>query len=179
MELQASRFAARQGPDGPVLLEDQDRSRWDRLLITRGLSSLDRAELLGGGPYTAQAAIAACHARAASIERTDWRLLAALYDAYAVAHPGPMVELNRAVAHWRAEGPAAAQPILHPLLTDERVSRHHLLHSVIAEIAADAHDDDTARNHLQIALELVTSEADAQVLRRKLRALDARPGGVA
>lgn len=168
MELHASRFAARQGPDGPVLLDDQDRSRWDRLLIRRGLAALERAQRLGGGPYTSQAAIAACHARATTADATDWPALAALYDAYVVAYPGPMVELNRAVAHWKAHGPAAAWPILNPLLSDTRLNRHHLLHSVIAEIAADAHDIPTAQNHLHIALELVTNEADAQILRRKL-----------
>jgi RNA polymerase sigma factor (sigma-70 family) len=173
MELQASRFAARHGPDGPVLLDDQDRSRWDRLLIRRGLEGLARAERLGGGPYTAQAAIAACHARAATAEATDWLTLASLYDDYALAHPGPVVELNRAVAHWKAYGPAAAQPILAPLLTDGRVNGNHLLHSVIAEIAIDAHDLDTARNHLRIALELATNDADARVLRRKLLRIDA------
>jgi len=172
MELHASRFAARQGPDGPVLLDDQDRSKWDRLLIRRGLAELDRAERLGGGPYTSQAAIAACHARATTAEATDWPALARLYDAYALAYPGPIVELNRAVAHWKAHGPAAARPILEPLLSDNRVNRNHLLHSVIAEIAVDAHDVSTAQNHLQIALEFVTNEADAQILRRKLHRLD-------
>src|SRR5207342_3874770 len=104
-----------------------------------------------------------------SADRTDWSALAERYDTYAVAYPGPIVELNRAVAHWKAHGPAAAQPILSPLRSDDRVNRHHLLHSVIAEIAADAHDIPTARDHLQIALDLVANEADAQILRRKLR----------
>lgn len=133
-----------------------------------GVAALERAQSLGGGPYTSQAAIAACHARATTADATDWPALAALYDAYLVAYPGPMAELNRAVAHWKAHGPAAAQPILDPLLSDPRLNRHHLLHSVIAEIATDAHDMGTARNHLHIALELVTNEADAQILRRKL-----------
>jgi RNA polymerase sigma-70 factor, ECF subfamily len=176
MELHASRFAARQGPDGPVLLDDQDRSKWDRLLIRRGLAELDRAERLGGGPYTSQAAIAACHARATTADATDWPALAGLYDAYAVTYPGPIVELNRAVAHWKAHGPAAAQPILQPLLGDNRVNRNHLLHSVIAEIAVDAHDTPTAQDHLQIALEFVTNEADARILRRKLDRLDVSDG---
>ncbi len=86
------------------------------------------------------------------------------------------MELNRAVAHWKAHGPAAAQPILNPLLTDTRVSRHHLLHSVIAEIALDAQDTPTARNHLHIALEFVANDADAQILRRRLHRLDVRDG---
>jgi predicted RNA polymerase sigma factor len=131
---------------------------------------------LGGGPYTAQAAIAACHARASTAEATDWSTLAGLYDAYALTYPGPIVELNRAVAHWKANGPLAAQGILNPLLTDGRVNRSHLLHSVVAEVAVDLDDNDRAREHLQIALEVVTNEAEAQILRRKLHRLDGRGG---
>ena len=101
MEIQASRLRARVGPTGePILLLDQDRGRWDRLLIRRGLAALERAERLGGalGPYAFQAAIAACHARARTVEETDWARIAALYDALAQLAPSPVVELNRAVA---------------------------------------------------------------------------------
>src|SRR6266705_924468 len=110
MEIHASRLRARVGPSGePVLLLDQDRGRWDQLLIRRGLAALDRAERLGGalGPYTLQAAIAACHARARTADDTDWRRIAALYDELARTDPSPVVELNRAVAHGMAFGPAA------------------------------------------------------------------------
>jgi RNA polymerase sigma factor (sigma-70 family) len=107
MELQASRLPARTGSAGqPVLLEDQDRRRWDQLLISRGLAALQRAEDLGGGPYTVQAAIAACHAQAKSVEDTDWRRVAALYTVLAHIAPSPVVFLNRAVAVGMADGPA-------------------------------------------------------------------------
>lgn len=108
MEIQASRLAARTAPDGsPVTLMDQDRARWDRLLIRRGLAALERAETLGGanGPYALQAALAACHARAPTAEDTDWRRMAALYDVLAAVMPSPVVDLNRAVAHSMAFGP--------------------------------------------------------------------------
>lgn len=133
MELQASRFAARTGPDGePVLLEDQDRSRWDRLLVTHGLAALDRAFALGTrggrvlGPYTLQAAIAACHARAATFADTDWEAVVALYDALAAVAPSPVVELNRAVAVLMADGPERALAVLDGVADDPRLARHHL-----------------------------------------------------
>ncbi|MFC8921267.1 RNA polymerase sigma factor [Cellulosimicrobium sp. NPDC057127] len=133
MELQASRFAARTGPDGePVLLEDQDRSRWDRLLVARGLGALDRAFALGTrggrvlGPYTLQAAIAACHARAATFADTDWDAIVALYDALAAVAPSPVVELNRAVAVLMADGPERALDVLDGVADDPRLARHHL-----------------------------------------------------
>src|SRR6185369_16472986 len=109
MELQASRLGARIGKNGePVLLADQNRARWDRLLIGRGLAALERARAAGpGGPYVLQAAIAACHARARVAEETDWAQIAGLYGALAVMHPSPIVELNRAVAVGMAEGPEA------------------------------------------------------------------------
>ena len=118
MEIQASRSAARVGPSGePVLLLDQDRSRWDQLLIRRGLAALDRAERLGGalGPYALQAAIAACHARALTADATDWARIAALYDALAQLMPSPVVELNRAVAVGMAFGPAAGLELVDAL----------------------------------------------------------------
>jgi predicted RNA polymerase sigma factor len=113
MELQASRFGARVAPDGsPILLPDQDRRRWDRLLIRRGLAALDLAESLGGGPYTLQAAIAACHARASSSSDTDWALMASIYASLAAVWPSPVVELNRAVAVGMATGPADGLAVL-------------------------------------------------------------------
>jgi predicted RNA polymerase sigma factor len=113
MELQASRLGARVAPDGsPILLPDQDRRRWDRLLIRRGLAALDLAESLGGGLYTLQAAIAACHARASSSSDTDWDRMAALYAALAALWPSPVVTINRAVAVSHAHGPAAGLAIL-------------------------------------------------------------------
>ena len=110
MEIQASRLAARLGPDGmPIPLTEQNRSRWDRLLIRRGLAALERAEALGGahGPYALQAALAACHARANRAEETDWRRIAGLYDTLREVMPSPVVDLNRAVAHSMAFGPEA------------------------------------------------------------------------
>jgi RNA polymerase sigma-70 factor (ECF subfamily) len=118
LELQASRLRARTGPDGrPVLLADQDRGRWDHLLVQRGLTALRHAEQLSGalGPYTLQAAIAACHARAPSIHETDWPRIAALYDALSALTGSPVVELNRAVAVAMAYGPQAGLEILDPL----------------------------------------------------------------
>ena len=125
LEIQASRTRARLGPTGePVLLEVQDRRRWDQLLIRRGLAALDRAESLGTpvGPYVVQAAIAACHARARRSEDTDWRRIAGLYDALARIAPGPIVEVNRAVAHGRAFGPDAGLAVIDQL-DDSGLSR--------------------------------------------------------
>ncbi len=139
MEIQASRLPARVGPDGaPVLLMDQDRSRWDPLLIRRGLAALERAESLGGalGPYTLQAAIAACHARARVAAATDWARIAALYDALAQVMPSPVVELNRAVAVGMAFGPAAGLEIADSLLEDPAMQGYHLLPSVRADFLA-------------------------------------------
>ncbi len=141
MEIQASRFAARTRPDGePVLLEDQDRSRWDRLLIAHGLAALDRALALGTragkalGPYSLQAAIAACHARAATWEDTDWEAVVALYDALASVAPSPVVELNRAVAVCCADGPQAALVVLDRVADDPRLARHHLYGAVRGDV---------------------------------------------
>lgn len=133
LEIQASRAAARTGPSGEmVLLLEQDRSRWDRLLIRRGLAALARADQLGGslGPYALQAAIAACHAQAQTAEETDWTRISALYDALAQLMPSPVVELNRAVAFAMAFGPAAGLEIVNPLLEEPSLKRYHLLPSV-------------------------------------------------
>ncbi len=137
MEIQASRAAARTGPSGePVLLLDQDRSRWDRLLIRRGLEALARAEALAGslGPYALQAAIAACHARARTAEATDWARIAALYDALIAVTPSPIVELNRGVAHAFARGPQAGLDIVDALLDQPALKAYHLLPSVRGDL---------------------------------------------
>jgi RNA polymerase sigma factor (sigma-70 family) len=137
MELQASRMRARITPQGePVLLLDQDRRKWNRLLITRGLASLERAQRLRGalGPYALQASIAACHARAATPEDTDWRAIAALYDALAQVLPSPVVELNRAVAVSMAFGPDAGLEIVDALLAEPALKSYHLLPSVRADL---------------------------------------------
>ena len=137
MEIQASRAAARTGPSGePVLLLDQNRSRWDRLLIRRGLEALARAEALGGslGPYALQAAIAACHARARTAEATDWARIAALYDALIAVTPSPIVELNRGVAHAFARGPQAGLDIVDALLDQPALKAYHLLPSVRGDL---------------------------------------------
>jgi len=137
MEIQASRVRARVGPSGePVLLLDQDRARWDRLLIGRGLAALERAEALGGalGPYALQAAIASCHARARTAEETDWTRIAALYDALAQLAPSPVVELNRAVAVAMAFGPAAGLELVDALTEERALASYHLLPSVRGDL---------------------------------------------
>jgi RNA polymerase sigma factor (sigma-70 family) len=137
MEIQASRLGARTGPDGdPVLLLDQNRGRWDRLYIRRGLAGLQRAEKLGGaaGPYALQAAIAACHARAATADETDWPRIAALYAALAAVAPSPVVELNRAVAVSFALGPEAGLAIVDGLIDEPSMRSYHLLPSVRGDL---------------------------------------------
>jgi RNA polymerase sigma-70 factor (ECF subfamily) len=137
MEIQASRSAARTGPGGePVLLLEQNRARWDQLLIRRGLAALERAEALGGayGPYALQAAIAACHARARAAEETDWVRIAALYDALAQLTPSPVIELNRAVALGMAFGPAEALQVVDRLRDEPSLKNYHLLPSVRGDL---------------------------------------------
>ena len=139
MEIQASRSTARVGPSGePVLLLDQDRARWDQLLIRRGLAALTRAERLGGvlGPYALQAAIAACHARARTAEETDWPRIVALYDALAQLTPSPVVELNRAVAVSMAFGPAAGLEAVDAIRSEPSLRAYHLLPSVRGDLLA-------------------------------------------
>ena len=137
MEIQASRAAARLGPAGePVLLLEQDRARWDRLLVARGLAALRRAERLAEarGPYTLQAAIAACHARARSACETDWERIAALYEALALLAPSPVVELNRAVALGQAFGPEVGLAVVDALLVEGSLESYHLLPSVRGDL---------------------------------------------
>ena len=137
MEIQASRLAARTDRSGePILLSDQDRSRWDWLLIGRGLAALDRTMALGGagGAYALQAAIAACHARARKAEDTDWSMIARLYDALLALTPSAVVALNRAVAVSMAEGPAAALPLIDAIKDERALRDYHLLYGVRGDI---------------------------------------------
>lgn len=135
MELQASRLPARHSPDGtPVLLEDQDRRRWDRLLIRRGLADLARAGELGGGPYTLQAEIAACHARAVDVASTDWRRITALYTVLRHLTPSPVLDLNHAVAVSRADSPAAGLKRLDALVDVESLQRYPLFHAARGDV---------------------------------------------
>jgi predicted RNA polymerase sigma factor len=142
MEIQASRSSARTGPDGePILLLEQDRGRWDQLLIQRGLAALARSERLragaggpGPGPYELQAAIAACHARASTAEETDWPRIAALYDVLAETAPSPVVELNRAVALAMAYGPATGLELVDQLVEVGGLKGYHLLPAVRGDL---------------------------------------------
>jgi predicted RNA polymerase sigma factor len=137
MEIQASRARARTTHSGePVLLLDQDRSRWDYVLVRRGLAALARADALGGanGPYALQAAIAACHARARTAAETDWVRISALYDILARASPSPVVELNRAVAVSMARGPAAGLERVDALLSEPALQGYHLLPAVRGDL---------------------------------------------
>ena len=139
MEIQASRFKARVGRSGePILLLDQNRARWDHLLIRRGLTALQRAEALGGarGPYVLQAAIAACHGRARVAEETDWGRIAALYEVLAEVTPSPIVELNRAVAVTMAFGPGAGLELVDQLASQGLLDGYHLLPSVRGDFLA-------------------------------------------
>ncbi|HEV3054793.1 MAG TPA: RNA polymerase sigma factor [Solirubrobacteraceae bacterium] len=167
MEIQASRLHARVGPDGePVLLADQDRSRWDRLLIRHGLAALDRAFGLGRplGSYSLQAAIAACHARAPSAADTDWERIAALYDALAQLSPSPVVELNRAVAVSMAFGPEAGLELVDSLVASGELDSYHLLPSVRADLLLRLGRADEARAELERAAALTQNERERQLL---------------
>ncbi|MGZ4299388.1 MAG: RNA polymerase sigma factor [Solirubrobacteraceae bacterium] len=174
MEIQASRARARVGPSGePVLLLDQDRSRWDRVLIGRGMTSLARAEQLGGalGPYALQAAIAACHARAATPEQTDWGRIVALYDALAQLSPSPVVELNRAVAVSMAYGPEAALELVDALAGESTLSDYHLLPSVRADLLARLGRVSEARAELARAVALTQNESERRMLSERAAGL--------
>ncbi|HLU97736.1 MAG TPA: RNA polymerase sigma factor [Thermobifida alba] len=174
MELQASRFAARTGPGGgPVLLADQDRGRWDRGQITRGLDALARADAAGRGrgPYALQAAIAACHARAKSVEETDWDQIVTLYEALERLTRNPVVTLNRAVAVSMAVGPAAALRIVDERVDADRLRGSYLLPSVRGELLARLGRGDEAREELRRAAELTGNEQQRAVLLDKIAAL--------
>ena len=175
MELQASRLRARVGPDGaPVLLADQDRGRWDHLLVRRGLAGLARAEAASGGrrdPYTLQAGIAACHARAGSVDDTDWAAMAALYAELAAAVPSPVVELNRAVVVGKAQGPAAALELVDALRDEPALARYHLLPAVRADLLTQLGRREEAAGELERAAEMASNEAERALLRRRLEDL--------
>jgi RNA polymerase sigma factor (sigma-70 family) len=167
MEIQASRSRARLGPGGePVLLLDQDRGRWDQLLIRRGLGALERAERLGGarGPYALQAAIAACHARATTAAATDWRRIAALYDELAETAPSPVVELNRAVALGMAFGPAAGLELADELTSEPSLANYHLLPSVRADLLEKLGRLDEARAEYERAAGLTRNARQRELL---------------
>jgi predicted RNA polymerase sigma factor len=180
MEIQASRSAARTRRSGePVLLLDQDRSRWDRLLILRGLRALERAESLGAplGPYTVQAAIAACHARATTAQDTDWVRIAALYEALAQLIPSPVVELNRAVAIGMAFGPAAALEIVDDIAAEPSLQDYHLLPSVRGDLLARLGRDDEARDEFERAASLTRNERERELLLSRARGAATAGGG--
>jgi RNA polymerase sigma factor (sigma-70 family) len=167
MEIQASRLRARVGPGGePVLLLDQDRARWDQLLIRRGLAALARAEALGGalGPYALQAAIAACHARARTATETDWPRIAALYDALAQLAPSPVVELNRAVALAMAFGPAAGLELVDALVAAGTLADYHLLPSVRGDLLAKLGRHREARAEFERAASLTRNARERELL---------------
>lgn len=171
LELTAARFPARTTPAGaPVLLEDQDRRRWDRTAIRRGQAALDRAERVGQGlgAYGIQAAIAACHARAASVATTDWDRVVSLYEALGRIAPSPVVELNRAVAVSMAAGPAAALPLVDALAAQGALAGSPLLPGVRGELLRRMGRTDEARTDLQRALDLCGNESERVVLAGKL-----------
>lgn len=173
MELHASRLRARHGPDGePVLLADQDRSRWDRLLIRRGLAALARAESLGSplGPYTLQAAISACHARAPSAEATDWPRIVALYDALVQITGSPVVELNRAVAVAMAFGPEAGLELVDELAEEPALSSYHLLPAVRGDLLAKLDRPEEARREFERAASLTGNTREQLLLRARAAA---------
>ncbi|MER6805055.1 sigma-70 family RNA polymerase sigma factor [Streptomyces sp. NPDC000678] len=171
LEFQASRTASRTGPDGrPVLLEDQNRARWNRLLIARGVAALARAEAVSGGapgPYALQAAIAACHAHAYSYEETDWPRIATLYGLLAARAPSPVVELNRAVAVSMAEGPAAALPLVDALTGVPALRGYHLLPSVRGDLLARLGRTEEARAEFGRAASLTRNERERELLLRR------------
>lgn len=174
MELQASRFAARVGPDGePITLLDQDRSKWDRLLIGRGLAALDRGRALNQphGPAFLQAEIAACHARAATAADTNWIRIANTYDELAVVSPSPIVELNKAVAVSMAVGPEPALELVDALVKDGRLRGYHLLPSVRADILKRLGRIDEARGELALAASLAKNEREKQMLLERAQQL--------
>ncbi|MEV6300661.1 sigma-70 family RNA polymerase sigma factor [Actinoplanes sp. NPDC051861] len=171
-ELTAARFPARTDPDGsPVLLEDQDRRRWDFSAIHRGLASLARASARGLGPYGLQAAIAATHASAASVEETDWDRIVVLYEALGRIAPSPVVELNRAVAVAMATGPAQALAVVDELIATDRLPGSHLLPTVRAELLTRLGRHPEARAELELAARLCTNQRERSVLLRKAAAL--------
>ncbi|HEX4012785.1 MAG TPA: RNA polymerase sigma factor [Candidatus Cybelea sp.] len=182
MEIQASRMRARVGPAGePILLLDQDRSRWNRLLIGRGLNALARAQELGAalGPYGLQAAIAACHARAGTAEQTDWSRIAALYDALAQLTPTPVVELNRAVAVGMAFGPRAGLEIVDPLMREPSLQKYHLLPAVRADLLFKLGLFEEAKVEFERAASMARNSRDQTLLLARAQRCHSELGGEA
>lgn len=178
MELQSSRDRARVGKGGEIiLLADQDRGRWDRMAIRRGLTALAAAEERARplGPYALQAAIASCHARAATFDATDWHRIVALYDALAELTGSPVVELNRAVAISMAEGPAAALPLVDELATEPALASYHLLPSVRGDLLAKLGRTEEARAELSRAASLTNNARERELLLARVRALSGAP----
>ncbi|MBL8720953.1 MAG: RNA polymerase sigma factor [Myxococcales bacterium] len=174
LEIQSSRIAARVGPDGePILLLDQNRARWDQLLIQRGLAALARAERLGGaaGPYALQAAIAACHARARVAADTDWPRIVALYDLLLQRVPSPVVALNRAVAVGMAFGPGAGLAAVDALANERSLAGYHLLPSVRGDLLAKLGRVTEARAELERAASLTSNAREQALLRERARRL--------
>jgi RNA polymerase sigma factor (sigma-70 family) len=174
MEIQASRLRARLDNGGaPILLLDQNRAMWDRLLIQRGLAALARAERLGQayGPYTLQAAIAACHARARMADETDWERIAALYDALAQLTPSPVIELNRAVALAMAYGPEVGLELVDLLKDEPSLATYHLLPSVRGDLLAKLGRIDEARIEFERAADLTQNEQERKLLAGRIRKL--------
>jgi predicted RNA polymerase sigma factor len=180
MEIQASRSAARTGPSGePIVLLEQDRTRWNRLLIGRGLAALDRAEALGGarGPYALQAAIAACHARAHTARETEWARIATLYGELAQLTPSPVVELNRAVALAMAFGPGAGLELVDTLTAEPSLAGYHLLPSVRGDLLAKLGRLDEARAEFERAASLTRNQRERGLLLARAAECGPRPGG--
>jgi RNA polymerase sigma factor (sigma-70 family) len=174
MEIQASRFRARSGSSGePVLLLDQDRSRWDHVLVRRGLAALERAGKTGGalGPYTLQAAIAACHAQARTPEETDWKRIVALYDALAQLMPSPVVELNRAVAVSMAYGPEEGLALVDAIAAEPTLRGYHLLPSVRGDFLQKLGRLDEARGEFERAASLTRNAREVRLLLDRAAAL--------
>jgi len=173
LELQASRLGARTDAQGrPILLLQQDRARWDWLLIGRALASLDRARALPGnaGPYELQAAIAACHGRARAPEQTDWREIVRAYDALIEALPSPVVALNRAVALSMAEGPEAALPLVEALAGEGALDAYHLLPAVRGDLLVKLGRLAEARAEFEQAAALAQNQRERELLLERARA---------
>ena len=173
MEIQASRAPARIGPSGePILLLDQDRARWDHLLVRRGLAALERAETLSGalGPYALQGAIAACHARAHTAAETDWTRIAALYDALAQIAPSPVVELNRAVAVAMAFGPGEGLALVDALASEPALKHYHLLPAVRGDLLVRLGRLEEARAEFERAASLTRNARERKLLLDRARA---------
>jgi RNA polymerase sigma factor (sigma-70 family) len=170
MELQASRFAARKGPEGqPILLQDQNRSLWDRILVRRGLSALKRAEGCQGEPgaYFLQAGIAACHARAGSFEETDWSLIVSLYEKLAEIAPSPIVQLNRAVAIGMKSGPEVALRLVDDLVEEQSLTQYYLLPCVRADLLIKLGRFAEARSELERAASITQNSRERTLLRER------------